>query len=353
MKNTIEPPANAPNRPRRTARTALTMVTLGGALAGASGCVIDDADESALVVAWRLQYTDGAVTNCAIANAPTVRVIATNQVSGESFESDFACAAGRVQTGVLPVGSYGVSLELLNPDGTPIAITDIPGAFLVDRSGLTVLPDVAFSIERLVFFLNWDLELVGGTATTCKEAGASAVRLSTTQVATGQLVTTDFPCDDLGGVTARLPEGAHSITVQLLDATGGVLSQTTIPNMVVTQNFPTDIGIVIFTVQSFAVSWRVEKAGPPGTPSQPTTCAAVGAASVELETQIPGRPISTFVFECATMGGITTAVPFGTYTLVLRLRDAAGAVLSQVNLPPFTTPQEARATLPLAVFVLP
>ena len=76
---------------------------------------------------------------------------------------------------------------------------------------------------------------------------------------------------------------------------------------------------------SFAVQWSLEDGA-----GRPTTCAATGGASMDLDVlEVATSAVSHDTFPCTALAGASAALAPGNYSVALRLRDSAGQVLSE------------------------
>ncbi|MDZ4693880.1 MAG: hypothetical protein SGI86_01945 [Deltaproteobacteria bacterium] len=204
----------------------------------------------------------------------------------------------------------------------------------------------------------WGIEYLGdtsGTVVPCAEpnnlAGTQTVDVVAFHKGTQQSYTSSFVCG-LGAGLIALPSGQYSVTFNLEDDVGDVVSTLTVPDgtnggAIVIRNGATTPIDVFFVIQSFAMNWQIQRAG------LPLTCAAAFATTVELETALSGSDESvSFSFPCASMAGITSAVPTGSYLWSARLLDANGAVLSQTVNQTFVASATQRAVLPAVSFVV-
>jgi hypothetical protein len=80
---------------------------------------------------------------------------------------------------------------------------------------------------------------------------------------------------------------------------------------------------------SFAVRWSLEDSA-----GQPTTCAAVGGATMDLDVlEVATSAVSHDTFPCEALAGTSAALAPGNYSVALRLRNSAGVVLSEAIAP--------------------
>ena len=80
---------------------------------------------------------------------------------------------------------------------------------------------------------------------------------------------------------------------------------------------------------AFTVRWSLEDAA-----HALTTCTAVGAATMDLDLlNLATSVVSHDTFPCTAMAGTSATLPAGTYSVAMRLRDSAGALLSEADAP--------------------
>jgi hypothetical protein len=204
----------------------------------------------------------------------------------------------------------------------------------------------------------WDIEYLGdtsGAVVPCAEpdnrAGTQTVDVVAIHKGTNVSYTSSFACGQ-GAALLSLPSGQYSVTFNLKDDVGDVVSTLTVPDgtnggaIAIRGGATTPIDVV-FVIQSFSVNWQIQRAG------VPLSCAAVGATTVELETVLSGSPESVFFsFPCDSMAGITSAIPTGLYLWTARLLDGNDVVLSQTVAQTFTATATGRAVLPVVSFVV-
>jgi hypothetical protein len=188
--------------------------------------------------------------------------------------------------------------------------------------------------------LAWDIADVGpgGPLLYCEDVGAGEVVLTMTNQSTGVTYTDSFPCasPSYAGTSAYLPSGPYDIVVslygdpQIYNNDNTLLeSQHTSLSLLPGGN---DLGAWQLLVNSFVLSWSISVGG------APSTCAAVGAAWVELDVTYPGATQATaFTFPCDDISyrQATLAIPMGDYAVAWQayLLDRAGADLTAGTAP--------------------
>jgi hypothetical protein len=83
------------------------------------------------------------------------------------------------------------------------------------------------------------------------------------------------------------------------------------------------------TAPAFTVRWSLEDSA-----HAPTTCNAVGAATMDLDLlNLATSVVSHDTFPCTAMAGTSMTLPAGNYSVAMRLRDSAGTLLSEADAP--------------------
>jgi hypothetical protein len=194
------------------------MLTLGGA-----GCVDDDADDSAFVFDWQLDFIGGGAAECEDAGMSTVELEARHLDTKAIYKDTFACKAGAGMSRVLPVGLYSVVIRLR--DGAGRVVSELPpGVADITRVGLSDLGTVFFDIQS--FVLNWSVcrQGAGGCAPVrCADVGAKSVELLA-QPAQGDPLREQWDCSAGAGFSSVILTGTYGIQVRLLDSAGRELS---------------------------------------------------------------------------------------------------------------------------------
>lgn len=119
----------------------------------ATGCIIvaDDDEEGAFLVRWELLP---AGTTCEQVGATTVSVLSTHTASGNGYDDLFNCEDMEHKTALLPVGSYTVSVDLLDAAnrsllGAPVVLMD---QVIPDDGAVVTLPTFEFDFSRSASF---------------------------------------------------------------------------------------------------------------------------------------------------------------------------------------------------------
>lgn len=241
-------------------------------------------------------------------------------------------------------------------DGTPdAAVVTLPDASPLDLdargdAGAATDADTDANFTT-AFFLDWTIEDVGppiNDVVLCEEAGTNTLAVAATNTSTGFRKDFLFPCSAQKGVQLPLPPGPYSLAVRLLRGDNVEVSSIVIP-LSLAPTGVTDIGGIVFEIQSFSARWSIARAAAPNTP---VTCASVGATAVELTATTKDLPPFVFRFACVDGTGLTQAVPDGDYALQYRLLNAAGAALSQLNPANYSTPVGTPAVLAPVTFTV-
>lgn len=203
--------------------------------------------------------------------------------------------------------------------------------------------------NEAAFVVDWNLSYVGGgapgntPADACRNAGTPTVDLDVRNQASGVATRDSFPCAAFGGQSQELPAGAYDVKITLVNASGQGVSDKLGAWQLVRRSV-TDLGIIQFQVQTFVAFWSIARA------NVPVTCEQAGAKSVKLVTQLPeGQPLS-YLFPCGDGGGVTTAIPLGSYSVQVQLTGAGDQVLSETRAMTFPVLGDRRAQLPLITF---
>jgi hypothetical protein len=97
-----------------------------------------------LALSWSLVDAAGSATTCGSANAQSVVVAITQEVTAEQFGQTFACAIGQAVTGSLPMASYDLTFGLYDPSNTLLAMGSA-------QTGVMVIPDTTANVGNVVF----------------------------------------------------------------------------------------------------------------------------------------------------------------------------------------------------------
>jgi hypothetical protein len=180
------------------------------------------------------------------------------------------------------------------------------------------------------FSLAWSIEDATGADSSCDGVGGKTVDIDVVNAMTGAEALTTIPCAALAATTCAMPAGKYTISFELRDAAGNVLSDVFAPilflfdgqNTAVT-SLPLQVGGDLTQGRGFAATWAIDKYGTGAIES----CAQAGAASVRLTA---GQ--TSFDLPCGDGKGRTTAVAPGTYPVIFDLLDGAKATLSETKM---------------------
>jgi hypothetical protein len=231
------------------------------------------------------------------------------------------------------------------------AATTVDGPALTSDGGVSV-PDGPFHpVDGLpagqgTMSVNWELQYVGSTQpVSCAQAGTPTVVLAV-MPSGGTPIPTGATCDGKTLTTSPLAPGRYDVRIELQNA-GGVAVSSRQGTFDVQTGSRTDLGVIIFEVQSFQLAWSLTRAG------QPLTCAAAGATTVELTAHLGSGAEATYTFPCADGQGASPAILDGSYLLAIRLLGAGGATLWQTSMPfALNVSSGQRAVVPAVVFNL-
>jgi len=169
------------------------------------------------------------------------------------------------------------------------------------------------------FIADWQVLFLGNELTTCKAAGTPTVTMEVARRG-GERFTESFDCALERGRSRVVPPGTYDVTMTLENSLGEAVSGIS-GTFDVTHRGLVDLEIIRFQVQSFVLTWSINKAG------FPVKCADVGATTVHLVTQRGQDGPITYPFPCSANRGVTQAIPLDTYSVYPQLLDANGRVL--------------------------
>lgn len=201
-------------------------------------------------------------------------------------------------------------------------------------------------------FFDWGIVDVGAPLDaaflTCEESGGGTVVLEAQDLSRGGAPQTfSYPCSAGGGNVPGLLSGQYAMTVRLLRSSDNIaVSSLALGTVSIARRGQTDLGVVVFEIQSLKLNWIIKQAN---NVSAPASCASVGATQVELTATAVAQAPTVFRFPCTDGQGQTQAVTVGAYVISARLMNAAGTALSTQTLD-FVTPDNTVAVLPLVTF---
>lgn len=185
---------------------------------------------SAIVVSWTLLggVPDNEGVQSEVSCPPDSDVVITADpdpaVEGGEFTFMDDCAAGESVPLELAPDVYDVWIDLVAPDGTIIAQSDIEEGVVLDPETLVELP-FEFSADRGRLGLTWTI-LEDGVESTCANVGAADVSLLLTIAGTSEGDDFLFSCEAGQGVTDPLLLEEYVGVVYLLDANEAVLGES-------------------------------------------------------------------------------------------------------------------------------
>jgi len=230
------------------------------------GC--PDPDQYATVgVTWSLKTVNGALTTCppgfdsiALFNVavdgngnPVAPCTGPGSVSNTCFVDLFNCESmGSAVSAPIPPAQYQ----------TWISVTDSTGSntYAQSLSAYLDVRDVDLNFNASIFTdggffsLDWTLEgSVSNNSLTCTQAGATAVETVVTVAGGSTLVDSGngWPCSDYYGVTAALPVGTYTVSVDALTTAGSLGASAPLTSkMIQNANRVTDLGSVVILIDN-------------------------------------------------------------------------------------------------------
>jgi hypothetical protein len=155
----------------------------------------------------------------------TVDIDVIDLTTGAETSATFPCAAMAATTCAMPGGSYSISMKLRDQNGGLLSDVFAPLLFLVDGKNTPVaslpLQVGGDTTKGRGFALTWSIEKQSTQAIeSCAEASAATVELR------AGTMKFDLPCGASKGRTTAIAPGSYAITLDLLDAKAGKLSET-------------------------------------------------------------------------------------------------------------------------------
>jgi hypothetical protein len=194
-----------------------------GSDGGTSACTTGAT--STFSFAWTLEGATGADSTCDAVSGKTVDIQIVNAASGATAAATFPCTALAATTCTMRGGQYAISMKLRDAQGAAISEVVAPTLFLVEGQN-TAVASLPFQVggdptKGRGFALTWSIaKLATGSAETCAQASAATVRL------TAGSTTFDMGCAAGRGRTTSIAPGNYPVSLDLVDATGVVLSET-------------------------------------------------------------------------------------------------------------------------------
>jgi hypothetical protein len=184
--------------------------------------------------------------------------------------------------------------------------------------------------DHPAFTVGWTSVFVGtNTGISCQNAGTPTVELTMTNANSNRPTVNRFACDARGGTSEELPVGPYAVHIGLKNQAGVEVSSNEGDFNLVGGGL-TDLGVIIFEIQSFQLSWSISRGG------RSAACGDVGATTVNLLTRRNSEPEVVYTFPCTAGSGFTPAIMSGTYSVKPQLVGAGGAILREYD--PMTIP---------------
>jgi hypothetical protein len=167
--------------------------------------------------------------------------------AGSPIVDLFDCAAGQGTSADLPAATYLTWIQITDASGSNVYAKTVPARLDVTDVDLTYNADI---LENGGYFqLQWSL--VGASsneALSCADAGVtgaqSGVELVSTVSSGTDAKTDQFTCEDGVGVTAGLPTGTYTVSLDAFTTAGAVGTAPTINTSIGDRNQITDLGTV-------------------------------------------------------------------------------------------------------------
>jgi len=231
------------------------LVVLSGLIAATStGCIISSSDSNAHVGAtWSLKsVVSNSEVGCpsgfdtaALYNQP---VDASNQPVGNPIIDLFDCAAGAGRSAPLPPTAYETWIEITNHDNTAQYAQSVPAFVDVTDVDLTYNTDIY--VDGGYFAFAWNLTgATSGQPLDCASAGvtgaSSGVEINATLSGTTAATNDQFTCDDGSGITAGIPQGSYTVSIDAFTSAGAVGTAPTLTNKTIGDaNQVTNLGTI-------------------------------------------------------------------------------------------------------------
>ena len=171
--------------------------------------------------------------------------------------------------------------------------------------------------------VSWNV-LVGGLPAAC-DAGVDTARIVLHPTTGGSDLIDLYNCTDHGGTSVDVPDGQYVLFVELTNNSGSLVNAQSLSETI-------DVNGVDFTVTPafdihldkgyFQLAWGLH-AG-----ASATTCGAEGADAVSITSTVTGgSTLFDSEFACENGGGVSDALPAGSYTVSVSANNSAGASL--------------------------
>jgi len=240
----------------RCARWGLLALAATAAGLGGTGCLISSSNDvhphdgvggaaggqGRFSVSWSVVDGNQTTTTCAAVGAPSMDMDVQNLDTNKVIHDTFPCAPMSGLGSEAPAGRYTVALRLRSAGGEVESEATGPTVYTIVAGGVTDLGSVPMEVAQS-FLFSWTLDKrATGAPLSCAQAAAETVRL------TVDGNSFEWPCDAGQARSPALSPGDHTVTVEVLDAQGLVLSATdaaTIQIAAGKDTTPTSIGFAI------------------------------------------------------------------------------------------------------------
>ena len=232
------------------------LVVLSGLIAAAStGCIIssDSSSNAHVGATWKIKsVVSNSEVGCpsgfdtaALYNQP---VDAANNPVGSPIIDLFDCAAGAGRSAPLPATAYETWVEITTHSNSQVYAKSVPAILDVTDVDLTYNTDIYDDGGYFQFAWN----LVGqssGQPLDCASAGvtgaSSGVEINATLAGSTAATNDQFNCTDGEDITAGIPAGTYTVSIDAFTSAGAVGTAPTLTNKVInTQNEVTNLGTV-------------------------------------------------------------------------------------------------------------
>jgi hypothetical protein len=172
---------------------------------------------------------------------------------GQPIIDLFDCAAGAGVSAPLPATTYETYIQITTHtnSGQPYA-TSVPAFLDVTDVDLTYNTDIYD--DGGYFSFAWDLQGASSNAPlTCAQAGvtgsSSGVELNATLSGSTAATNDQFNCEDGEGITAGIPAGTYTVSIDAFTSAGAVGTAPTLTNKVINpQNEITELGTITIPI---------------------------------------------------------------------------------------------------------
>ncbi|MBV8759198.1 MAG: hypothetical protein JO257_18060 [Deltaproteobacteria bacterium] len=232
------------------------LVVLSGLIAAAStGCIISSSSSNNAHVGatWQIKsVVSNQVTGCpsgfdtaALYNQP---IDSANNPVGSPIIDLFDCVAGAGTSAALPPTAYMTWVEITTHSNSSVYAKSVPAILDVTDVDLTYNTDIYDDGGYFQFAWN----LVGATSgqpLDCASAGvtgaSSGVEINATLSGSTAATNDQFNCSDHEDITAGIPAGTYTVSIDAFTSAGAVGTAPTLTNKVINpQNEVTNLGTV-------------------------------------------------------------------------------------------------------------